>query len=246
MQGYDDASYGDGFADVYDEWYQDVTDVEATVEAITRLAGGGRALELGVGTGRIALPLAARGVEVHGVDSSERMLDRLRAKPGAAVVSVTVGDMAADLPSGPFQVVFVTYNTFFNLRTADAQRRCFHEVAARLAPGGVFVIEAFVPTDTGPGPRHDVGVRSMHRDAVVLSVSVTDPATQTAEGQYVELSERGGVRLRPWSIRYATPSELDEMATAAGLRLAARHADWHGSPFDADAAHHVSHWCHSA
>ena len=175
-------------------------------------------LELGVGTGRLAVPLAATGVEVHGLDTSAAML----AAPGGQAgrrprVHAHLGDMVDDLPDGPFTLVFVAYNTFFNLLTEDRQQACFQQVAQpSRQTGGRFVIEAFVP-DPQHDPASSVTVRSVTADRVVLSVSTADPAGQRAEGQYVDITEAGGVRLRPWSIRWATPAQLDEMAAAAGL-----------------------------
>lgn len=239
MRGYDERSYGEGFADVYDDWYADISDVEATTTTLTMLADGGRVLELGVGTGRLAIPLAAAGLEVHGVDTSPSMLDRLAAKPGAAGVTAALGDMVDGLPDGPFSLVFVAYNTFFNLLTAQRQQGCFRAVAGRLAPGGRFAIEAFVP-QPGDRPSSSVSVRSVRADRVVLDVNTSDPAHQRAEGQYVELTEAGGVRLRPWSIRWATPAELDGMAAASGFDLEARWEDFGRAPFGIDSPRHVS------
>lgn len=242
MRGYDDSSYGDGFADVYDEWYQGISDVDTTTRTLAELAGGGRVLELGVGTGRLAIPLAARGVEVHGLDTSERMLERLAAKQGSAAVHVHQGDMVDHMPTGPFAVVFVAYNTFFNLLSEERQRECCQQVATRLVDGGVFVIEAFVP-DPHHDPASGVSVRSVAADRVVLSVSTADPDAQRAEGQYVDITEAGGVRLRPWSIRWATPAQIDEMAAAAGLTLLHRWEAFDGSPFGPDSPRHVSAFC---
>ena len=239
MRGYHDQSYGDGFADVYDDWYADISDVATTTATLHDLAAGGRVLELGVGTGRLAIPLAATGLEVHGLDTSTAMLERMAQKPGGASVQVVAGDMVDGLPDGPFSLVFVAYNTFFSLPTAERQQACFHAVASRLAPNGCFAVEAFVP-ETGDDRRSSVTVRSVHADRVVLSVNTSDPAQQRAEGQYIDISEAGGVRLRPWSIRWSTPSELDAMAALAGLRLAERWASFDRTPFDADAERHIS------
>ena len=242
MRGYDERSYGDGFADVYDEWYSDVTDVDATVARVLALAGpGGRVLELGVGTGRLAVPMAATGLQVVGVDSSEAMLDRLTERDVTSDVTAIRGDMVDDLPDGPFDAALVAYNTIFNLLDESAQRRCFVEVARRLRPGGAFVVEAFVPdSDRRARPASDVSVRTLAVDHVVLSVSVDDPDNQRAEGQFVHVSESGGVRLRPWSIRWATPAQLDEMADRAGLTLVERCSDMAGARFDDDSTQHVS------
>lgn len=242
MRGYHDASYGDAFADVYDEWYANISDVDATVRTLVELAGGGPVLELGVGTGRLAIPLAAAAVEVHGLDSSEAMLAQMAAKPGGDRVHARLGDMVHGLPDGPFTLAFVAYNTFFNLLTEAAQRACFAAVAQRLRDGGTFVIEAFVP-DTTDDPASAVTVKSVTADRVVLSVSTSDPAAQRAEGQYVDITEAGGVRLRPWSIRWVTPGQLDEMAAAAGFHLLHRWEDFTKAPFDADSPRHVSVFC---
>lgn len=239
MQGYDDRTYGDAFAEVYDDWYGDVSDVDATVAMVMRLAAGGPVLELGVGTGRLAIPLALGGLEVHGVDTSEAMLLQLRAKPGGDGVRCVTGDMIDDAPRGPFAVVLVAYNTFFNLPTAERQREAMVQIATRLATGGHVVIEAFVPDDPAP-QGSQVSLRSMTADRVVLSVSVDDPAHQRAEGHLIELTEGRGVRLRPWSIRWARPQELDEMAAAAGLTLVERWGDVTGAPFADDSTRHVS------
>ena len=242
MDGYDHRSYGDGFADIYDEWYAGVSDVPTTVERMLALGGaGGRLLELGVGTGRLAAPLAAAGLQVVGVDSSPAMLDRLAERPGGDAVEVVCGDMVDDLPDGPFDSALVAYNTIFNLLDASTQQRCFDAVASRLRPGGVFVVEAFVPdADRHAANPTDVSVRLLTVDRVVLSVTVNDPDDQRAEGQFVEFTEGGGIRLRPWAIRWATPTQLDAMAADAGLRLAHRWADMAMQPFHDDSASHVS------
>ena len=244
MQGYGADSYGEAFADVYDDWYATVTDVEATVALTTRLAGpAGRLLELGVGTGRLAIPMAQAGLTVTGIDTSAAMLERLAAADVSGSVTVVRGDMVDDLPDGPFDVALAAYNTLFNLVDDGAQQRCFRAVADRLAPGGSFVVEAFVP-DAAADQRAESGssveVRSMGVDHVVLSVSRHDPGEQRAEGQFVTFTESGGVRLRPWMIRWSTPAELDAMAAAAGLALGERWADMAMTPFTDDSPHHVS------
>jgi SAM-dependent methyltransferase len=241
VRGYDHRSYGDGFADVYDDWYADVTDVDATVRRLVELAGaGGRVLELGVGTGRLAVPMAAAGLRVVGVDSSEAMLDQLRERDVDGLVDSILGDMGDGLPEGPFDAVLIAYNTIFNLLGEHDQPRLFGRVAERLAPGAAFVVEAFVPDDhTGDGSS-EVTVRSMAVDHVVLSVSVNRPDEQVYEGQFVQFTDGGAVRLRPWSIRWATPAQLDDMASAAGLQLAERFSDMAGTPFSDDSSQHVS------
>ncbi len=244
MEGYHSSTYGDRFADVYDDWYDDVTDARACTERLAELvteAGGGPALELGIGSGRLALPLAARGVEVHGIDASAAMLDRLRAKPGADSLRLAQGDMAdLDLVGPPkFSLVYVAFNTFFNLGSADAQRHCMSRVADLLAPGGLFVLEAFVPAEQLHSAGGDVAPRRITVDEVVLTVSQHDRSAQTITGQHIHVTE-AGIRLRPWHLRYADPTELDTMAREAGLELAWRHAGWDGTPFGPDASVHVS------
>ncbi len=256
MDGYGPASYGDAMADVYDEWFastsravsggaRDVGAVGAVVQRLSELAAGGPALELGVGSGRLAVPLAARGTDVWGIDASDAMVARLRAKPGGERVRVTVGDMA-ELMLVPaaggtvprFSVVFAAYNTLFNLTTRDEQVRCLRRVATLLDPHGALVVEAFVPRELGePGGR--VTVRTIEVDRVVLSASRHDPIEQTVVGQYVEIDQRG-TRLRPWCVRYATPGQLDEMAAEAGFGLRQRHGGWQGERFDDTSPAHVS------
>lgn len=244
MEGYGPSTYGDRFADVYDDWYGDVTDATACASQLATLARDldGPVLELGIGSGRVALPLAALGVEVHGIDASSAMVERLRAKPGSDAIHVTTGDMAdleIDDPP-PFAVVFVAFNTFFNLATPARQQRCFERVRELLAPGGRFVVEAFVPrSDIGAEAGGSVTPRRIAVDEVVLTVSQVDPETQTITGQHVHLRERG-IRLRPWHLRYAPPEELDAMAAAAGLDLEARSAGWSGEPFTDRSEVHVS------
>ena len=235
---HDAARYGDSFADVYDEWYGALNGGDAAVELLANLAGDGRVLELGIGTGRLALPLAERGVRVVGLDSSAAMLERLRDKPGSDLIEVHHGDMATDVPPGPFSVVFVAVNTLFNLTTDRAQRSCAAAVAAQLAPGGRFVIEAFVPGGDSGGDH--VEVRALTDDRVVLSVTRTDTAAQLTRGNDIELTEAGGVRLRPWSIRWATPAQLDAVCADSGLVLENRYGGWSMETFDADSIEHVS------
>ncbi|MCU1386957.1 MAG: putative methyltransferase [Ilumatobacteraceae bacterium] len=249
MQGYDSASYGDAFAEVYDEWYGDVSDVPSTVAALTRLAAAcadAPIVELGVGTGRLAIPLAeaVRPQPVIGIDSSRAMLDRLRINQlptggAGGTVDARLGDMVDDIPLGPLSVVFVAFNTFFNLGTRERQQACFDMVASRLASGGCFVIEAAVPDETATTGSH-VEVRTIAADRVVLSIARYDAGSALAEGQFVEFTEAGGIRLRPWSVRYAAPDELDQMAAAAGLVLRDRWEEFGGHPYTVDSLRHVS------
>ncbi|QXC63123.1 class I SAM-dependent methyltransferase [Aquihabitans sp. G128] len=250
MEGYDEATYGDRFADVYDDWYGTITDTDACVAALAALAdaaGGGPVLELGVGTGRLAVPLAQRGATVVGIDASQAMLDRLARNlaaaeppvPDGAGVRGVLGDMAhPPLDSQRFGLAFVAYNTLFNLIGPGAQQRCFGAVAAALEPAGRFVVEVFVP-DPEAGPGDAVAPRRVTADRVVLSVSRNDPSSQEVLGQYVDITE-AGIKLRPWHIRWATPAQLDAMAAAAGLVVEQRWSDWEGTPAGPEAATHVT------
>lgn len=239
MQGYGPESYGESFADVYDDWYSDVSDVDATVAGIGALAGGGPVLELGVGTGRLALPLAATGVAVTGIDASPAMLDVLRAKPGAEAITLIEADMAdPPVEAGAFAVAFAAFNTFFNLTTAEAQRRCAAALARAVRPGGCVVIEGFVPPDDGLTDG-GVSVREITADRAVLSASQHDAAAQVIRGQHIDISA-AGVRMRPWELHYRTPPQLDELFAAAGFERERRDGGWSGEPFTAAADVHVT------
>ena len=233
---YGPETYGEAFADVYDEWYSEISDVAASTRALTELAQGGRVLELGVGTGRLALPLVDGGLDVVGVDASQAMLDRLARNDPAGRIHAVRSDIAVDLPPGPFEVVFVAYNTFFNLTTEAQQTNCLRLVRERLSRTGHFVLEAFVPRPDGP---HRGIEGRPNGSGVVLNVTIRDPASQIVRGQQVQLDE-DRVRLRPWQIRYATPAELDDMAKRVGLTRVARWADWEGSSFHDTSNRHVS------
>lgn len=241
MRGYGPTSYGEAFADVYDDWYEDISDVAATVARVATLAGGGPVLELGVGTGRLALPLAEAGVATWGLDASGPMLARLRAKPGGPGLRIVQADMAAPglVADGWFAVVFCAYNTFFNLTEPSAQAACLRWAGAAVAPGGRVVIEAFVPAGDEAEDGRTLSVRSVDTDRVVLSVARRDPGAQVITGQFVDLSE-SGVRLRPYRIRYLFPAQLDALAADAGLGLVARWATWDGAPFTDESPNHVS------
>jgi SAM-dependent methyltransferase len=240
VEGYDASTYGERFADVYDDWYADLGDVDACVKALVELAGGGPVLELGVGTGRLAIPLAEAGIEVTGIDASPAMLQRLGDKPGGERVETILGDMADPaLGERRFAAAFVAYNTFFNLVDVEDQRRCLRAVADHLEPGGRVAIEAFVPDHDALGSGSRVEARTVTADKVVLSVSRSDPDAQELSGQYVDITE-AGIRLRPWRLRWATPDQLDALAADAGLALVERWAGWDRSPFGPDDDAHVS------
>jgi SAM-dependent methyltransferase len=238
VRSYDVTTYGESIAQDYDELYAGL-DPAPAVAALADLAAGGRALELGIGTGRVSLPLAARGVEVVGIDASESMIARLRAKPGSGGIRVVPGDFAAVDVEGTFSLVFVVFNTFFALVSQEEQLRCFENVAARLAPGGVFVIEAFVPDPARFTQGQVLQAARGEADRVVIEATRHDRASQTLDAQLVALSAEG-TRLYPVHLRYAWPSELDLMAKLAGLRLRERWAGWGRGTFGPGSSQHVS------
>lgn len=231
-------SFGADAAEIYDA--EPRGDEPATVSLLEELARGGPALELAVGTGRIALPLAARGIPVDGVDLSPSMIAKLRAKPGGEHLPVTMGDFA-DVPvEGTYRLIFIVFNSLFNLLTQDDQVRCFENVARHLTDDGVFVVEAFVPTFlTRLRDDQYVDAEQVGASHVVLDVGRHDPVAQKLDESHVVLSSSG---LRCWPIvtRYAWPSELDLMARIAGLRLADRWDGWERQPFLAASRNHVS------
>ncbi len=239
MEGYDASTYGERIADVYDSFYQDLLDPTPAVELLAELAGGGPALELGIGTGRVALPLMARGVEVHGVDTSERMVAKMRAKPGGDDVKVFFGDFTSIPVEGRYGLIYIPFNTFFALPSQDAQVECFASAARALTDDGVFLVEAFVP-DAGRYDQHQrVAAEYVSPDRVFLEVSRHDPVTQTSMSQHVVL-ESGKVEMYPVLIRYAFPSEMDLMARLAGLVLRHRWGGWERQPFTSDSHLHIS------
>jgi SAM-dependent methyltransferase len=232
--------FGERAAARYDEHSASMFDpavLEPAVDRLAELAGDGRALEFAVGTGRIALPLAARGVPVAGIDSSEAMLARLREKPGADGVQALAGDMAATRVTGEFSLVYLVFNTIFNLTTQDGQVACFENAAAHLARGGRFVIEARVPELQ----RLPLGqtVLPWRADPGAMSYYVYDVVTQRLSGQHYYL-EDDRIRASPIEMRYAWPCELDLMARLAGMGLEHRWASWDRQPFTALSPAHVS------
>ncbi|MFF7053347.1 class I SAM-dependent DNA methyltransferase [Streptomyces griseorubiginosus] len=213
--------------------------VDPAVEVLAGLAGEGRALELGIGTGRIALPLAGRGVEVHGIELSPAMADRLRAKPGGEAIGVTFGDFATTRAPGTFSVAYLVFNTIMNLTSQDAQVDCFRNVAAHLEPGGTFVIEVSVPQLRRLPPGQNAV--PFHVGETRLGFDTYDTATQAMASHHVRVVDgRGSFRSIPF--RYVWPAELDLMARLAGMRLRDRWADWSGAPFTAESESHVSVW----
>ncbi|MDQ3664397.1 MAG: class I SAM-dependent methyltransferase [Actinomycetota bacterium] len=238
MEGFDPrTSFGPDVARRYD--HHPRGDEPETVDFLASLAGDGAALELAIGTGRIALPLAARGIRVDGVELSPDMVARLREKRGGMSLDVVLGDMAtAAAPASSYRLIYLVYNTIFNLLTQDDQTHCFENVARHLARDGVFVMEAGVPTAWLRGGQF-VDVERVTNDEVVLDVNRYDPVTQVLSENHLTFTN-GGVHLRPIACRLATPAELDLMARLAGLRLVDRWGGWQGEPFTALSDRHVS------
>ena len=240
MSEHDPTAYGAAVADVYDELYgDDMLDTEGAVRRLSQLAGGGPVLELGVGTGRLALSLAAGGLRVHGIDASAAMLDQLRNKPGGSEVSVTQSDFSRFELSERFTLAVLAFNTIFALPDQDAQVRCFQQVATHLQPGGRFVVEAFVPDPTHFQDGQSVRLRAMTDGHVALEVARIDPTVQFMYTTQVHLRD-SGVRIHAANHRYAWPAELDLMARLAGLHLEDRTEDWNGAPFTGTSQFHVS------
>ncbi|MET7640198.1 class I SAM-dependent methyltransferase [Streptomyces sp. NPDC005438] len=239
---HDDGYFPEEVAAVYDqstdaEFRPEV--VRRTVDVLERLADGGRALEFAVGTGRVAVPLAERGVEVAGIEMSRAMLRRLRAKPGGDRVEVTEGDMATARVPGRFSLAYLVFNTLNNLTTQDAQVECFVNAARHLAPGGRFLVEVGVPD-----------LRLLPPGQTVVPFASTpgywgfdeyDTVTQAMWSHHLRSGE-GRASHRSIPFRYVWPSELDLMARIAGMRRVERWAGWDGEPFTADSRKHVSVW----
>jgi SAM-dependent methyltransferase len=234
--------FGERVAARYDESAADMFEpavVDPVVDFLADLAGDGAALELGVGTGRIALPLAGRGVRVHGIDLSQAMVARLRAKPGAEQVGVTVGDFATTTVEGRFTVAYLVFNTIQNLTTQDEQVACFQNVAAHLEPGGCFVVEVGVPALQRLPPGETV--RAFTVSPARLGFDEYDVASQGLVSHHYSVVD-GGLEVVSVPFRYVWPSELDLMARLAGMALRERWSGWQREPFTSDSTKHVSVW----
>jgi SAM-dependent methyltransferase len=237
---------GDGYfdervAETYDDDAEmfDPAVVEPVVELLVELAGGGRALELGIGTGRIAVPLSQRGVPVHGIELSSAMVARLRAKPGGKEIGVTIGDFSTVAVDGTFSVAYLVFNTIMNLTTQAAQVSCFRNVAAHLEPGGCFVIEVEVPglQRLPVGETHQV----IYVSDDSWGFDELDVANQGLVSHHFSVVDGKAERVSI-PFRYAWPAELDLMAELAGMRLHARWSGWKREPFASESRKHVSVW----
>ena len=266
----DAALYGDSFADVYDDWYGDMFDTEGAVRTLLELAGAGPICELGVGTGRLAIPLAEGGVEVVGIDASAAMLERLAAKAPPASFTAVLGDMAsvANVLAGHantwaigangsgnssgnsngnagrnasqpqrFSLIVCAFNTFLNLASEEAQRRCMGQVASLLSDGGVFVVESVVPAEP-----EEIATDSLDESSVGHGVTVrtsTDVDSQIIHGEHLEPTSLG-TRRRPWTARYLRPEQFDELAAQVGLSPIERWSSWQREPFNDDSLTHIT------
>jgi hypothetical protein len=234
--------FGEDVAARYDESVagnDQLESVDATVDFLVELAGEGAALELGIGTGRIALPLRQRGVRVHGIDLSEAMVAKLRAKPGSEDINVAIGDFATTKVDGTFSVAYLVFNTIMNLTTQDEQVACFQNAAAHLEPGGTFVIEVSVPQLQRLPPGETV--RAFHVGTTRLGFDEYDVVSQGEISHHYSVVDG---KLEIWSIpfRYAWPAEFDLMARIAGMRLRERWSGWKRQPFTGESTSHVSVW----
>ena len=239
---HDDGYFGERVAARYDESSAEAFDasvLDPMLDVLAGLAGDGRALELGIGTGRVALPLAARGVPVHGIELSNAMVARLRAKPGGPDIGVTIGDFSSTRVEGAFSLAYLVFNTIFNLTTQAAQVACFANVAAHLEPGGCFVIETGVPELQWLPPGETM--RAFHVSQTHWGVDEYDVAAQALTSHHIEVIDGRAERMSI-PFRYAWPAELDLMAQMAGMRLRGRWSGWRREPFTRDSRKHVSVW----
>ncbi len=227
-------SFGPDVASHYDD--EPRGDEQAAVDFLADLAGDGTALELAIGTGRIALPLAHKGVPVDGIELSRAMVDRLRAKPGGEALHVTLGDMSTVGTGKTYRVVYLVFNTVFNLLTQDDQVACFENAARHLTEDGAFLVEAAVPSSSLPSHSY-ARPEDVQAQAVTLDVCIYDPVTQIFDENHVRISQDEGIRFGPISCRLAWPSELDLMARLAGLRLEQRWGGWQRQPYTGTDAH---------
>lgn len=249
IKGYTAATYGDSFADVYDDWYSDLDDHDFVASIVRDLPPQPvRILELGVGTGRLVQQLIdlRLGItdSIVGVDSSQAMLDKASQRNFSQSVSLGVADFAQSLPSGTFDVIFIGYNTLFNLPDEFAVRACMQLVAERLSESGHFYFDVVRPV--GNNTEVHRRIRTASADELVLSVSQHHPTAQRITGQFIQFVRSNGVRIRPYSVKYFSPDQLDEMAHDCGLRLVARTEDGDGTLFTVDSPRHISKYAKSS
>lgn len=231
--------YGDTFAEVYDDWYADRSNSESIVNFLATLVGSGDALELGVGTGHVAIPLAARHVTVFGIEGSPSMMAQLRAKEGSEKISVVLGDFADVGIDRDFDLIYISFSSLFLLPSQRDQVRCIENVARHLRAKGSFVLDGFVPDSGRYTNFQSVSVENISQGSVRLDIAMHDPVAQTINSTRVLVS-REKIQLYPYALRYAYPSELDLMAEIAGLNLVARYGDYERAKFSKTSSMHVS------
>lgn len=242
MKNYSLKTYGERIAGVYDQYYSEYD--SASVQVLAELADGGNALELGIGTGRIALPLLQTGISVHGIDISESMVAQLHAKPGGERIPVTMGNFADVKVKGQFSLIYVVANTFYSLLTQEEQISCFQNAAKHLTPDGVFVIEAFFPELTRFTSGQAMRATHIGENEVRMDISMIELDKQLINSQHMVINEQG-TQFYPVRLRYSWPSELDLMARVSNLRLRVRWGDWRKNPFTSASRLPVSvyeHW----
>lgn len=241
MKGYGTTTFGELNAEKYDAFYEEamLKETRDSVETLAELAEGGKVLELAIGTGRVAIPLADRGLSVHGIEASEAMVTKLREKPGGSAIPVEIGDMAEVQVNDTFDLIYIVFNTIFNLTTQEAQVRCFKNAARHLNAKGVFVVETVVPDFSEYVDGQRMKGSWVEMNAARFEIAIHDRVAQTVAFQRIVISEEG-TRMVPHFMRYAWPSELDLMAQLAGLKRRERWAWWDRSPFTANSTSHVT------
>lgn len=237
MKGYDVSTYGEKMANIYDDIQGD-RDTNATVEFLAQFTKN-NALELGIGTGRVAIPLAQKGIEVFGIDSSKSMLELLIQKDKGKKVKAELGNFAEFSFNRKFSLIYAVFGTFFCLETQELQVQCFRNVFEHLEKKGVFILECSIPDFSAYTRNQNVRLAHMSLGHVIVTTSEHDPVNQRTTSQHVVFTE-SGIKLLPACVRYAWPSELDLMGQIAGLKLRERWGNWHHSPFSANSLQHVS------
>lgn len=237
MTAWDAETYGSRWSQIYDglPW----PGPDDAVNFLAKLAQGGEALELAIGTGRIAIPLTERGIEVHGIDSSQEMISKLRDKEGGERIPVIEGDISSFTVDRTYRLAFLVLNTIYALQDQEQQLACFASAAAAVEPGGHFVVEAFMPDPTRFRRNSWMQVHDMGLDHVLIEADKHDPSTQQILEQHLHFSQNG-VKLYPAFLRYVWPSEMDLMARLCGMRLVERFGGWNGEPFNARSGNVVS------
>jgi SAM-dependent methyltransferase len=234
-----DNTYGDDHADVYDMLFEGRDDLNAVSQTLASLANGGPVLEFGIGTGRLALPLARLGLTVCGIDNSTKMLDKLRAKPGSERIATILGDCVEVRAEGNFSLVFFAFSSLFNLASQDAQVRCFQNAARHLDIGGKFLVESFVHDRSRWHYAQEVVPIYLDDNSVGIRVAQLDPVTQVISMRRMELSPQG-IKFLPNRLRFVYPPEMDLMGRLAGFKLNERWSDWKRSPFTADSGSQIA------